>query len=184
MKKSVLVVLADGFEEIEAVTPIDILRRAGLDVTVAGLDKLEITGANGIRIKADVELDKFSNLPDAVVLPGGAQGASNLGQSDSVKALLTRMRDGKRLIGAICAAPALVLARQGFLDGKKATCYPGYEKNFGFGITFSESRVVVDGDVVTSRGPGTAFEFSIELVRRLMDEKTAVSILEKTLARV
>jgi 4-methyl-5(b-hydroxyethyl)-thiazole monophosphate biosynthesis len=184
MKKSVLVVLADGFEEIEAVTPIDILRRAGLDVTVAGLDKLEVAGQSGLKIRADLTLDRFEGLPDAVVLPGGAQGASNLGASSSLSALLVKMREKKRLIAAICAAPALVLARQGFLNGRKATAYPGYEKNFSSEIAFSDARVVVDGDLVTSRGPGTALEFSLELVRRLVDDKTAADILAKTLARV
>lgn len=183
MKKKVLVILADGFEEIEAVTPIDILRRAGLDVVVAGLGKTEITGTNGLTVRAEIALEAFEGLPDAVVLPGGARGASNLSESAAVKALLTRMRDEKRLIAAICAAPALVLGRHGFLDGKKATGYPGYEKNFGPRVTFSESRVVSDGDIVTSRGPGTALEFSLEIVRRLVDAPTAAVILEQTLAK-
>src|SRR5688572_4426051 len=98
MKKKAAVLLADGFEEIEAVTPIDILRRAGVEVTVVGVGKDEITGSNGIRVKTDVTIDDYRDLPDAVVLPGGAQGASNLGNSDAVKALLARMRDENRLI--------------------------------------------------------------------------------------
>ncbi len=183
MKKSALVILADGFEEIEAVTPIDILRRAGVDVTVAGLGGIEITGTNGVTFRADTMLEDFKGLPDAVVLPGGARGASNLGESAAVKAFLVRMRDAKKLIAAICAAPALVLGRHGFLDGRKATCYPGYEKNFGSRITFSDARVVVDGDIVTSRGPGTSLEFSLELVRILVGAETAAGILEKTLAK-
>ncbi len=184
MAKTALVILADGFEEIEAVTPIDILRRAGVQVTVAGLDKDVVTGSNGIRVQADLVLDRYEGLPDAVVLPGGAQGASNLSNSLHVKNLLTRMRNADRLIAAICAAPALVLARNGFLDGKTATCYPGYEKNFAASITFSADRVVSDGQLLTSRGPGTALEFSLELVRRLAGSATADAILLKTLAKV
>ncbi len=184
MKKTAVVVLAEGFEEIEAVTPVDILRRAGLTVTLAGLGKTQIKGANGITLHADMTLESFTGLPDAVVLPGGALGASNLGESAAVKALLTRMRDAKKLIAAICASPAMVLARQGFLDGKKATCYPGYEKNFSSRITFSDARVVVDGNVVTSRGPGTSLEFSLELVRLLVGEDVAADILEKTIAKI
>ncbi len=184
MKKTVLVALADGFEEIEAVTPIDILRRAGLEVLVAGVGKQELTGSNGIRIRADIELEKYAGpLPDAIVLPGGAQGASNLAASQAVSALLGRMRDQGRLVAAICAAPAVVLAKSGLLEGKTATCYPGYEKNFGPGITFSPERVVTDGRVITSRGPGSAMEFALEIVRDLVDSATAERLTRALVAR-
>ena len=184
MSKKAVVLLAEGFEEIEAVTPIDILRRAGVEVTIAGLGSLEVTGAKGITLKADIELEKYKELPDAVILPGGSQGASNLGHSEAVRALLLRMNENQKIIAAICAAPAMTLVKPGILNGKTATCYPGYEKNFTASTRFSEARVVKDGRVITSRGPGTALEFSLELVRQLVDEATAETILQKTLAKV
>ncbi|HTL70618.1 MAG TPA: DJ-1 family glyoxalase III [Candidatus Eisenbacteria bacterium] len=183
MKKTVLVALADGFEEIEAVTPIDVLRRAGVEVTVAGVGKDVVTGANGVKIQADLRLEDYGGLPDAVVLPGGAMGAANLRDSQAVSGLLKRMKENGRLIAAICASPGVVLARQGYLDGKSATCYPGYEKNFPSSARYSAERVVGDGHLVTSRGPGTALEFSLELVRRLVDAPTADKILQATLAK-
>lgn len=183
MKKTVLVPLADGFEEIEAVTPIDILRRAELDVIVAGVGKKEVTGSRGLKVFADTTIEEFHGLPDAVVLPGGAQGASNLKRSPAVADLLARMKGEGRLIAAICASPAVVLAGSGVLEGKKATCYPGYEKNFGPGTTFSDARVVVDGRVITSRGPGTAMEFALDLVRALVDDATAERLRAALVAR-
>lgn len=184
MKKSVVVALADGFEEIEAVTPIDILRRAGLEVIVAGVGKIAVRGQGGLVIQADMKIEDYTATPDALVLPGGSLGASNLKNSDAVTSLIARLDKEHRLIAAICAAPAVVLPKTGVLDGKTATCYPGFERNFGSKITFSDRRVVNDGHVVTSRGPGTALEFSIELVRRLVDDATADDILQKTLAKV
>ena len=180
MQKTVLVALADGFEEIEAVTPIDILRRAGVNVIVAGVGKTDVTGAQGLVIKTDVQLESYQGLPDALVLPGGAQGAANLRDSEALSALIARLKDTDRVIGAICAAPAVVLSKTGVMDGKKATCYPGYEKTMGPSIRFSGDRVVRDGRLITSRGPGTALEFSLELVRQLVDSATADNILQKT----
>ncbi|MBI3252789.1 MAG: DJ-1/PfpI family protein [Candidatus Omnitrophica bacterium] len=183
VKKTVLVALADGFEEIEAVTPIDVLRRAGLDVIVAGVGKKEISGAHGITIRADVMLEDYRDLPDAVVLPGGMPGADNLKKSKALGALLSKMDQNKKLIGAICAAPARVLAGAGILDGKKATCYPGYENDLGAKTTFVTDRVVKDGRVITSRGPGTALEFALELVCELTDSRTAGRLAQALIAR-
>ena len=182
MAKKVLIVLADGFEEIEAVTPIDVLRRAGLEVTTAGVGKRKITGAHGIPIEADTEIDRYDGTPDAVVLPGGQPGADNLSKSEGVKRLLARVNGKKNLIGAICASPAVVLAPQGYLDGRKATCYPGFEGRFGSKISFSSDRVVADGNVITSRGPGSAFEFALELVERLVSPAKAAALSEVMLA--
>jgi 4-methyl-5(b-hydroxyethyl)-thiazole monophosphate biosynthesis len=181
--KKVLIVLTDGFEEIEAITPIDILRRAGLDVIVAGLEKIEMAGSHGIKISADLLLKDVKDTPDAIVLPGGP-GAEQLGKSkellDTVKLLIS----AGKTVGAICAAPAVVLGRNGFLRGKKATCFPGYEKELETGgAVFSAERVVTDGFFVTSRGAGTAMEFSLELVRKLMGSAKANEISETILAR-
>ena len=174
-------VLTDGFEEIEAVTLIDILRRAGLQVLVAGLEKREVTGSHGIRLTADLLLKEMKETPDAIVLPGGP-GADSLGKSAEVKAIVQHLYSAGKTVAAICAAPAVVLAPAGILDGKKATCFPGMEGAFGPKTTFSKERVVTDGNVITSRGAGTAMEFSLELVRKLVGAAKANEVAEKILA--
>lgn len=183
MAKKVLIVLADGFEEIEAVTPIDVLRRAGLEVTVAGVGKTLIESTRGLKIQTDILLEKYEGLPDAVVLPGGMPGAKNLSGSGALGSLLDRMSREGKVIGAICAAPAVVLAKRGILDGRKATGYPGFEKEFGPKTTLSEARVVKDGNVITSRGPGTALEFSLELAALLAGPEASRKIAEAMLAK-
>ena len=180
MKKRVIIVLVDGFEEVEAVTPIDVLRRAGIDLIIAGLEKTEVKSSRGLVVKADILLDDLKETPDAVILPGGP-GAETLGRSEKLKKFLQQMKESQKWIGAICAAPALVLGRHAMLEGKKATCYPGYEDQLGPKAVFVDERVVRDGLVVTSRGPGTAMEFSLELVRQLVDERTANVVAEKML---
>lgn len=165
--KKVLVILAEGFEEIEAITPIDVLKRAGLEVVTAGVRSKQVTGAHGIKLETDLLLSDYPGLPDAVILPGGLPGAQNLADSAEVTELVRKMNDQKKIVGAICAAPALVLAPKGILNGKKATCYPGFEKNFSSKVSFSTERVIVDGHIVTSKGPGSALEFALELVRIL-----------------
>jgi protein deglycase len=178
MAKRVLIALADGFEEIEAITVIDILRRAGLQVITVGIDKQSIEGAHGIKVEADQVLTADEAMPDALVLPGGMPGSKNLAESNELKNLISKMNSAKKTIGAICAAPALVLAPQGLLDHRKATCYPGFEKSFGDKTSFVPDRVVCDGHVVTSRGPGSAIEFSLELVRQLVDAATAKKLAQ------
>lgn len=173
MRKKALVVLAQGFEEIEAVTPIDVLRRAGVEVIIAGVGQKEVSGSRGVKIVADVLLETVAELPDAIVLPGGSPGAENLKRSKALMALLERMKREKKWIAAICAAPGVVLAPQGLLSGKKATAYPGYEKSFPADACFTESRVVKDDGLITSRGPGTALEFSLALVAELVDTAMA-----------
>ncbi len=122
MAKKVVIILAEGFEEIEAITPIDVLRRAGVDLIIAGVGSKTIKGAHGIVFQTDITLDELKNLPDAIILPGGLPGAANLQKSEKVKELVKKMDAQKKLIGAICAAPALVLAPAGVLNGRKATC--------------------------------------------------------------
>ncbi len=173
MKKTALVVLAKGFEEIEAVTPIDVLRRADVKVIVAGVGGTEIEGAHGVTFKTDTTIEKYSEIPDVIILPGGMPGASNLSKSEALKKLLNKMKDAKKNIAAICASPAVVLGREGFLENRTATCYPGFEKYLGSDVKFSEDRVVRDGIFTTSRGPGTALEFSLELVKQLIGQAKA-----------
>jgi 4-methyl-5(b-hydroxyethyl)-thiazole monophosphate biosynthesis len=163
-----VVVLADGFEEIEAITQIDVLRRAGVDVTVAGLSEGMTKGAHGVGVATDMSLDKLDFEPDLVVLPGGMPGSERLGQSKPVVDLLEKQHAAGRMIGAICAAPAYAPVAAGILDGKKATCYPSFESRFTDATTHVEDRVVADGNVVTSRGPGTALEFALALVDQLV----------------
>lgn len=176
MSKKAVVLLAEGFEELEAASPIDVLRRAEVDVTVAGVGGLARKGAHGLVYTADVELEKLSGEFDLIVLPGGMPGSKNLGDSAAAKALAEKMLAGGKLVSSICAAPVLTLAAWGMLDNRTATCYPGMEGMFPKTVTFSAERVVVDGKIITSRGPGTALEFALALVEQLLDAATAKKI--------
>lgn len=178
--KKVLVILADGFEEIEAVQPIDLLRRAGLAVKTVGLEHVRVTGAHGITVVADATLSELNETYDALVLPGGSQGAENLSASRAVGHLVKEALEGGKLVGAICAAPAVVLGRRGFLKGRQFTCYPGLETQVT-DAQFVEQPVVEDGNLVTSRGVGTSAAFSLTLIRRLTDEATAQTVQQRTL---
>lgn len=181
--KKVLIILAEGFEEIEAVTPIDVLRRAEIEVTVAGVSGKEVTGSHGIKISADISLEEYHGTPDAVVLPGGMPGAKNLSESRKVSEIVKKLNNEKKIVAAICAAPALALSPTGILNGKKATCFPGMEENFPSSVRFSEDRVVGDGNIITSRGAGTAMEFSLKLVEQLVGLEKAKDLKERLLVR-
>ncbi len=166
--KKVIVVLANGFEEIEAITPIDILRRAGLDVTVAGVGDTLITGAHGLPVKCDVEISDVVNEKfSCIVLPGGMPGATNLINSRDVQKLIYSVnRDG--LVCAICASPAIVLAPLGILENKKAVCYPGME-SYAHSVSFVKNLSAVrDNNVITGAGPGCATDFSFLIVEALL----------------
>jgi 4-methyl-5(b-hydroxyethyl)-thiazole monophosphate biosynthesis len=161
---NVLVPLAEGFEELEAVTIVDVLRRAGLTVTVAALGSSPVKGSHAIQVTSDTTLDAVAKSEfDAVVLPGGP-GAKRLRDDPRVIALVKRTAERGRLVAAVCAAP-IVLEAAGVLVGKRATAYPGSVLPSAEQV---EERVVVDGEVVTSRGPGTALEFSLALVEKLV----------------
>ena len=181
MSPKALIILAEGFEEIEAITPVDILRRAGIDITIAGLKGTSIRGSRQITVIADKELEGTETDYDAVILPGGGHGAKNLAQSERVNTIIKTMNNNGKIIAAICASPAVVLAPAGILDNKFATCYPGEEENFSSYTTFKEENVVVDGNIITSRAPGTALEFSLTIVEKLISrnikEKIATAIL-------
>ena len=177
-----VVVLADGFEEIEAITQIDVLRRAGVHVTVAGLKQGPATGAHDVCVATDRRVDQIDFEPDLVVLPGGMPGSERLGQSKDVVALLRKQHSAGRVIGAICAAPAFAPVAAGILEGKRATCYPSFETRFPEAVTAVEDRVVVDGNVVTSRGPGTALEFALTLVEQLVGRQKADELRDGMLA--
>lgn len=181
--KRVLVVLADGFEEIEAVTPIDVLRRAGLTVTVAGIGRTTVTGAHGLALQADIELSDYSGIPDAIVLPGGMPGAANLAASKPLAGLIQKTYEAGKWVAAICASPAVVLAPLGVLDGKKATCYPGFESRLGARVELSPDRVIMAGNVLTSKGPGTALEFSLKLAAELAGASAAEQLTDGMIVR-
>ncbi len=168
---SVLVPLAPGCEELEAVTIIDLLRRAGVEVVSAGLDAGPLTASRGVVLVPDTSLDEALRRDyDMVVLPGGGPGAERFDQDPRVERLLRTMADGGRFIAAICAAPK-VLARIGLLDGRRATSYPGFvDKMARPGVTYLTDAVVQDGKVITSRGPGTAMDFALHLVEVLAGE--------------
>ena len=165
--KRVLVPLAEGFEELEAVTIIDMLRRAGIEVVVAALAENPVTGSHGIALSADATLDDVSGQEfDLIALPGGMPGAANLRDDPRIGGIIRRLHEGGRHVAAICAAP-MVLAAAGVLDGRRATCFPGFLDRTADLILVDEP-VVVDGRVITSRGPGTALDFALELVAQLL----------------
>jgi 4-methyl-5(b-hydroxyethyl)-thiazole monophosphate biosynthesis len=179
--KQAAVILADGFEEVEALTQVDFLRRAGIKVDLLGIGGESITGGHGIVVAADARISSYRSVPDAVVIPGGMPGAENIANSSEAVSLIRVVANSGGLIAAICAAPAVVLGKHGLLDGKRATCYPGYEEQFGDGTEFSEDRVVVDGDLITSRGPGTAAEFAIAIIKKLLGDEAAAEIAAATI---
>ena len=175
-----IVTLARGFEEIEAVTIIDVLRRAGISVTVAALGEGPVEGSHGIEVGADVTLDAVIDEHfDAVVLPGGMPGSRALADDPRVKELCARSARSGALVAAICAAP-IALEAAGVLRGKRATAYPGNELPSAH---YVEERVVVDGNVITSRGPGTALEFSLALVERLKNREAADELAGKMIVQ-
>jgi protein deglycase len=167
MIKHVLVPIADGTEEIEAVTIIDVLRRAGAEVTVASVDDLQVTASRGVRLVADCLISQCRDQTyDLVALPGGIPGADHLRDSRELKQILKRQSEAGRLVGAICAAPAVVLESHGLLENRKATCHPNHVKSL-HDPTGAGERVLVDGNLATSQGPGTAMAFSLKLVELL-----------------
>ena len=178
MAKKVLVPIADGTEEIEAVCIIDVLRRAGADVTVASVDGLQITASRGVKIVADCLIyDCLNTDYDLIAIPGGMPGAERLSDSDAVVRLLQGQRRKERLYGAICAAPAVVLEPHGLLEDRQATSHPSFTDRLTNQAAVNSS-VVVDGNVVTSRGPGTAIEFALKLVELLFGKEKADEVAE------
>lgn len=183
MRRKVLVPISDGVEEIEAVCIIDVLRRAGAEVTVAAVGSLEVTASRGVRLVADCRLaDCAGKRFDLIALPGGLPGAEHLRDSEVLTALLREQALGKRLYAAICAAPAVVLQHHGLLAGRRATCHPALADRLEPQAA-SPERVVVDANCVTSQGPGTALEFALALVERLFGPERAKAVADPMLAR-
>jgi 4-methyl-5(b-hydroxyethyl)-thiazole monophosphate biosynthesis len=176
----VAIILADGFEEVEAVAVIDVLRRAGIDTVVAGLHDGHLTSARNVKLIPDTVIDRVqADDFDMIVLPGGQPGTDNLNADPRVKELIKSFSKKGKLAGAICAAP-IVLASAGLLQGKRATSFPSYKNNLG-GAVYEEKAVVTDGNVLTSRGAGTALTFGLAIVERLINKEKAQKIKEAML---
>ena len=172
----ILVPLAEGFEEIEAFTIIDVLKRGGIEVEISGLNGNIITGAHGVRVHTESRIVDIDNIThDGIAIPGGP-GYKNLMNSDRFKKIVELMAKHDKLVCAICAAP-LILAKMGLLEGKRATIYPGMEKELDMPRS---DKVVVDGNFITSQGPGTAIEFSLKIVEKLVGQQQA-SLIRKQL---
>jgi 4-methyl-5(b-hydroxyethyl)-thiazole monophosphate biosynthesis len=169
---NVLVPLAQGCEELEAVTIIDILRRAGIEVVTAGLDEQPVRASRGTVLVADTTLAEVQDrMFDMIVLPGGLPGADNLRDSTQLREMLKKNVAEHRPVAAICAAPR-VLAAAGLLDNRRATSFPGsIEVDAIEGLRYVEDPVVIDGPVITSRGPGTAMDFALTLVEQLLGKQ-------------
>jgi 4-methyl-5(b-hydroxyethyl)-thiazole monophosphate biosynthesis len=183
MAKKVLILLAGGFEEVEAITPIDYLRRAGIEVGVVSVGASKtVTGAHGIPVLADCTLGELAPAAawDGVLLPGGMPGASNLAASKETGSLLRELAGVGKLVAAICASPAVVLAPLGLLQNRRFTCYPGMEAQVS-GAQWSEEKVVIDGNIITSRGAGTAALWAVAIIGQLLSaaegEKVARAVL-------
>jgi 4-methyl-5(b-hydroxyethyl)-thiazole monophosphate biosynthesis len=173
--KRVAVLFADGFEEIEAITPVDLLRRAGVETLSAGIGKKVVTGAHGIVITADVSIDELKGGFDGVVIPGGMPGAENIARAGAASALIAQIWKAGGLVAAICAAPAVVLGPLGIVSGKKAVCYPGFEDR-RIGAIHNDEPVGRDGPLITGQGPGTAFAFTLCIIEYLVGAQTAEKI--------
>lgn len=179
MSKRVLVPIAPGTEEIEAVCIVDVLKRAGVSVTVASVDQLQVTASRGVKLVADrLIVDCVDDTYDLIALPGGMPGAEHLRDSKDLEKMLKRQQREGRLYAAICASPVVVLQHHGLLDRRRATCHPGFVHQLK-NTDAVEERVVVDGPCITSRGPGTAIEFALKLVELLYDAQKAQEIAQR-----
>ncbi len=179
----VYVFLAEGFETIEALTPVDILRRGGVEVQTVGVGDKTITSSHGIPVTADLTIDevKTDNI-EAVVLPGGMPGTLNLEKNETVISTVKYCAENDRLIGAICAAPS-ILGHLGLLKGKKATAFPGFEKELD-GAVYDNSFVEHDGLIVTARGMGVSAEFALKLLEVLKGKETAEKVHSAIQSRI
>lgn len=176
--KKVVMLFAEGFETVEALMVVDILRRGGVEVTMASINEDEIVrSSHGVEVGMDAVLGEVDVADyDAVILPGGMPGTLHLGESEAVKKTVLAMNEAGKIVAAICAAPG-VLGKYGLLEGKKACSYPSHEKNLT-GAEVLRTPVVKDGNIITSRGLGTAIEFAFELLTVLDSEEKTKQIKE------
>lgn len=167
----VYMLLADGFEEVEALCPLDIMRRAGIEVRTVGITGAVVTGSHGIAVKADITPDMAADAADMVILPGGLPGATNLDASPDADRIVKEAAANGAYLAAICAAP-LILGRRGLLQGKRATCYPGFENELA-GAEVVSDPVAVDGNIITGKAMGAAAEFGYALTEALAGKEAA-----------
>lgn len=168
--------LADGFEETEALVTLDMLRRAGFNVRTLGVGSDELTGAHGIIVKADTSSENICCADiEAIVLPGGMPGTENLYKSKAVNDAVEHCIANGLTVAAICAAP-IILGRKGYLEGKKAVCYPGFEGELK-GADVSSALCETDGNIITAKGAGCVFEFSYAIITKLSDKMTADRVI-------
>lgn len=177
MDQKLLLILADGFEEVEALAPVDFLRRLGFDITIAGLDKKIIKSTRNVAVETDIEFSQIKEIPDALILPGGAPGFVNLNNSRKVIDLVIKTNKKGNLVAAICAAP-IVLHTAGILSNKKITAHPGVKGKL-INTNFTGVRVEQDGNIITSKGPGTAFEFAAKIASYLGKKQEAEKLLKE-----
>ena len=174
----VYVFLADGFEEIEALTPVDLLRRAGVEVKTVSIypDRKNVTGARAIAVMADITIDDVdTGGADILVLPGGMPGTVNLLECQTLMDMVDSQNEQGKRIAAICAAP-MALGAVGLLDGRRFTCYPGCEAAIRGGEYTDALPVIADGNILTSRGPGTAIDFGLAIVERIVSREAALRV--------
>ena len=171
----IYIFLASGFEEIEALTTVDLLRRAELDVKTVGIGSKAIRGAHGITVISDIqEKDVVTDNLDAIVLPGGMPGTLNLEKSSIVTACINYCNDNEKYIAAICAAPS-ILGHNHILDDKNATCFPGFENEL-YGANVVDDYICVDGHIITAKGPGVSVEFSLKIIEKLLNKEISNKI--------
>lgn len=179
MDSKVYIFLADGFEELEALAPLDILRRAGFEVETVSITKdMEVVGSHGLRVICDTTINLISpEIAELMILPGGMPGSENLAASEELAKILTKQNEEGKWLAAICAAP-FVLGQLNILQGKQATCYPGYEQYLQ-GAEFVEKPVVVSQNVITGNGAGAAVRFAFTIVAKLKGQRVADFLAEK-----
>ncbi len=177
----IIIPISNGFEEIEAISIIDICRRANIEVTIAGVENLETIGAHGIKIISDTNIENISSDDfDMIVLPGGLPNAFTLAENEKVQSLLKEFKEKNKKIGAICAAP-YALHTAGVLN-ENFTCYPSFENKIKLDGYHSKDAVVIDSNVITSRGPATAMTFALEIVNILCGEEIYINVKSGLLA--
>lgn len=176
----VAILLGTGFEEAEALVPADLMRRAGIEVALVGVDGARVAGGHGIVVQADQTLDVIDpEQVELVMLPGGLGGVEAMEASSAARELIRRVWDAGRYVAAICAAPTL-LARMGLLKGRRAVCYPGMEEQMEGALPQPDAQVVVDGKLITGQAPGAAFPFALQLVETLKGPDAVEQIKRET----
>lgn len=176
----VYIFLAEGFEELEALAPIDILRRGGVDIKTVGVTDTAVAGAHGISIICDTTIDKIDESSvEAIILPGGMPGTSNLENNAILQRIIAYAAKNNLLIGAICAAPS-ILGHNGLLKGKKAVCFPGFENEL-YGADIKNSPCIKDGNIITACGAGVAFDFAFELLTAITNDNKKTEALKRAM---